>query len=1042
MTQNRAGLRGFLVRIPKNRRSTLLMASTALVAAAAFAPALAQTWVGADGAAWSVPGNWSGPDVPDTVGEDADFTLGTATQTVVVDGTFTLGSVSLAGDHILSGGTLQLASGVASTSTNSTVSSNIIANGAALGLSSTGQLTLSGAITGSASAATTITANADAGATLTVSGAISDGSGGATSLLKTGDGTVAIDTVAAYSGTTTVSAGTLTLNAALTGTNSVTVDGPATLTTVGADRINDAAGLTVTGTMNLGGAETVASLAGSGSVALGANTLTIGGAATTTFSGILSGSGGLTHSGTGSLTLSGANTYSGTTTVSGGTLRMTNGSVGHVQNSAMFELAGATIASLTQTAGSATLTSGTVSGATTITGGSISNGGATVGTVSIGAGTTYQQTTGTSGAVTNNGGTFTLSGGSASGLSNVSGATTVSGGASVTGATSVTGGSVTNSGGVLAGTTVNTGASFVQNSGSVGDLVSSGGTMTFSGGTANNLTNTSGTTTLSGGTVSNTLISSGTTNVASGSTTVNGQTNVTGGSLTVASGATLDSIVQNEAITTVQGTIANDVTNAAGGTLNLDGTVGALVNSGTTTIGASGGTVNGALTNNGSGTLALTADATVSGDAVLDGEVSFDQASKLTSSGVVTGGGTLNVGGLQLGQTTTVVEGADTSGFTGTLSASNALVAAQVNTGTEIQAVLAANPGLGAVPAAISATQSIISSVVNRPSAALVTPLLAPGDDPCAIGTWARGIGGSAMATYGSSAQSGASSEAEVDLSYRGLQLGIDRSCRGVGGGAWDLAYGITMGINGGSSTTPVSFNGITTSNINSAFDQTYGGIYLSAARGRLFGDLGLRMDNTRFDLDEDLTMAAGGIGLEDQEFDSQGSTLQGSLSYSVTLNEARRLNLTPSAGFSFSNISVDDVSIGQDPTLTSDDLTLEVRDIEQRLGFVGATLSQQMILPGGNSAATYFVTGTYYNEFAGDVTSVLSRDSDGSSTEVTTDALGGYGEVSFGMNYTAIFETGSALAARQLDASVRVDTRFSEETRGSGLTAQVRLQF
>ena len=53
---------------------------------------------------------------------------------------------------------------------------------------------------------------------------------------------------------------------------------------------------------------------------LNANTLTAGGSnASTIFSGVMSGTGGLTKAGTGTLTLNGTNTYSGTTNVSAGT---------------------------------------------------------------------------------------------------------------------------------------------------------------------------------------------------------------------------------------------------------------------------------------------------------------------------------------------------------------------------------------------------------------------------------------------------------------------------------------------------------------------------------------------------------------------------------------------------------------------------------------------------------------------------------------------------------------------------------------------------
>jgi len=66
---------------------------------------------------------------------------------------------------------------------------------------------------------------------------------------------------------------------------------------------------------------TVGSLAGAGSVLLGANTLTIGSNnQSTTFSGVIQDSGGLTKIGTGDLSLSGANTYTAGSAVSEGVL--------------------------------------------------------------------------------------------------------------------------------------------------------------------------------------------------------------------------------------------------------------------------------------------------------------------------------------------------------------------------------------------------------------------------------------------------------------------------------------------------------------------------------------------------------------------------------------------------------------------------------------------------------------------------------------------------------------------------------------------------
>jgi len=150
---------------------------------------------------------------------------------------------------------------------------------------------------------------------------------GAGTLVKTGAGTLTLSGANTYTGATQIDAGTLALGTAgaLADATAVTLAGGATLQLAAAD-------------------ETVGSIAGSGAIALGAFTLTSGGTgASTAFSGVISGTGGLVKTGSGTLTLSGANTYSGGTTVSAGTLRGTSTSlVGDIANDAtlVFDQAG------------------------------------------------------------------------------------------------------------------------------------------------------------------------------------------------------------------------------------------------------------------------------------------------------------------------------------------------------------------------------------------------------------------------------------------------------------------------------------------------------------------------------------------------------------------------------------------------------------------------------------------------------------------------------------------------------------------------------
>ena len=144
-------------------------------------------------------------------------------------------------------------------------------------------------------AATTQTFTNGTSDTATFSGVIA-GSGAFT---KAGAGALGLSATNTYSGATTVSAGTLTVSGgdAISSNSSVAVAGGATLA--------------------LSTNETFGNLSGAGTITLGSNTLTSILTADTTFSGGISGTGGLSVSQSGAptfaLTLSGSNTYTGNT---------------------------------------------------------------------------------------------------------------------------------------------------------------------------------------------------------------------------------------------------------------------------------------------------------------------------------------------------------------------------------------------------------------------------------------------------------------------------------------------------------------------------------------------------------------------------------------------------------------------------------------------------------------------------------------------------------------------------------------------------------
>ena len=153
----------------------------------------------------------------------------------------------------------------------------------------------------------------------TIYGGIISGSGG---LTKVGTGTLTLSGKNTYTGPTMITGGLL-----ISGDNEVIPN--QSVLYIGSGT-----------TWNLSYyTETVGSIYGSGDITLDGN-LTIGVDATsTTYGGIISGSGSLTKVGAGRLTLTGANTYNGPTSINGGTIRVSpNSALGNVNSSAWVEV--------------------------------------------------------------------------------------------------------------------------------------------------------------------------------------------------------------------------------------------------------------------------------------------------------------------------------------------------------------------------------------------------------------------------------------------------------------------------------------------------------------------------------------------------------------------------------------------------------------------------------------------------------------------------------------------------------------------------------
>jgi fibronectin-binding autotransporter adhesin len=341
-----------------------------------------------------------------------------------------------------------------------------------------------------ASGAGTMTLNDTGGSTVTLSGGFSDASAnpvsvsvnllGAGTMSVSGGSILNLSGANTFTGATSITSGTLQAGSttAFAPMSEVTVTGP--------------------GVLDLNNfSNTVYSLSGTGSVTLGTGTLTVGGGLgpfiNSTYSGVISGAGGLTYNTyEQSIILTGANTYTGTTNITQGTVQLGNGgstgSISPLSNIVFVSNAGLTLdltgpvtfPNLISGTGTVEVENGTVTlsgantyrGTTDVVSGTLNAGSSTA----IGNMTTVQLTGGTmnlngnnilAGSITGDSASTINLGGNTLSLQNLAAGTTYAGSIIGTGAIDIivtgnlnlSGSNNTYSG----GTTINSGNVYVSN---------------------------------------------------------------------------------------------------------------------------------------------------------------------------------------------------------------------------------------------------------------------------------------------------------------------------------------------------------------------------------------------------------------------------------------------------------------------------------------------------------------------------------------------------------------------------------------------------
>jgi hypothetical protein len=779
-------------------------------------------------------------------------------------------------------------------------------------------------------------------------------------------------------------------------------------------------------------------------------------------------------------------TVSGATTITGGTVdnfgtladvgnagtgtfrNQAGGTAGAVANAALGSNDG-TIASLTNTAGTFD-NDGTITGPLTVSGGTVSTfGTGTVGGLTtVGAGGTVNNF-GTSAAVTN-AGSFT-NGGTAGAVTNTGTGTSSGTIASLTNSgtfatTGTIGGAVANSGALTAagsiGGDITNAGSFVVS----GDLTAAGtafanvsaGTLNVTGGNFTGLSRLDnmssapfGVTvdagrTLGVGTLTN-FAGSGILNnglIALGAATLINQEGATFTNNGVVTGPVLNSglLISNNGSSFSGGAFAN----LAPGVFQANGTVGVggpATNAGTVDL------ANGSTADRLSFGSTLEAGGTFLLDATLtSGAQSTDL---ITVAGATSGAPFLSftTTGSGVGQDILFF---DTNGGTFTvdpsqvsgLSSTGSVIASvrQDGPGQDLFLVTQANPAIGGLAANISLTQSLITTVVNRPTSPLVDLGRVEGE-ACRSGGFARLSGGEATVS-GESNNGAGSQTASIDSSYGSIQAGWDYGCYDGRFDGWDLAFGGLVGLTNGSTSqdvfeasivNPALLTGNIVGNIDTDFDQTSVGLYMAARRDRFLADVQLRYDDTSFDFSESTVAGANPIGLNGASASSNALTLAARVNYVYSLNTPG-LSFIPNAGLSYTSTDGDTVAFTD-----GSGNSLQLNSYDTMIGFAGGTLARTVAGESGREATTTFLTANYYQDFGDDPTSVF-YDGQGGSQTITSSNLGGFGEIGIGLNYFADV-TGRMGGVQRLNAAIRADVRSGENVSDAyALTAQFRLSF
>ena len=319
----------------------------------------------------------------------------------------------------------------------------------------------------------------------------------------------------------------------------------------------------------------------------------------------------------------------------------------------------------------------------------------------------------------------------------------------------------------------------------------------------------------------------------------------------------------------------------------------------------------------------------------------------------------------------------------------------------------------------VTAVQSLIGTIVNKPTSPYVTRLNGIEQQICGAGPWARAAGSNG--SIKSQTSNGVSTAAShVDVSYKGVQFGLDYGCYNASSGM-DLAFGLNAGFSRGATSQTVARTGASVT--KSDFEQGFGGAYLSFAHGGLHANLQGRYDQVTFEYDN------ARLGLANAKQKSHRYSVSGSAEYMFPINS---FYAAPKVGFSYSNTSSSALQLGNVGTLSPN-------DFNSAIAFGGGTLGQNIERDSGTIFQP-FVAANYFHDFAADPKSLFTDATTGVHRILQSETPSGFAEISAGVNFTKSLE-GSG-GGRQVSTSAKLEYRTGENVEALGATLQFRVQF